>query len=84
MCTDSCWLLCIFSLCRQATPSQVYFMGDVKGETAIKTESDIGSAITHHFRVSTGSQLDRSFIFLNLSLIQQFCVLNGASKNIST
>lgn len=29
-------------------------------------------------------QLDRSFIFLNLSLIQQFCVPNGASKNIST
>uniref|UniRef100_A0A3P8NWG7 Uncharacterized protein n=1 Tax=Astatotilapia calliptera TaxID=8154 RepID=A0A3P8NWG7_ASTCA len=35
----------------QATPSQVYFTGDVKGETAIKTESDIGSAITHHFRI---------------------------------
>uniref|UniRef100_A0A3Q4N8P1 Integrin, alpha 6b n=1 Tax=Neolamprologus brichardi TaxID=32507 RepID=A0A3Q4N8P1_NEOBR len=51
MCTDSCWLLCIFSLCRQATPSQVYFTGDVKGETAIKTESDMGSAITHHFRI---------------------------------
>lgn len=62
MCTDSCWLLCIFSLCRQATPSQVYFTGDVKGETAIKTESDIGSAITHHFRVSTG-KATRSFIY---------------------
>uniref|UniRef100_A0A3Q4I6W5 Integrin, alpha 6b n=1 Tax=Neolamprologus brichardi TaxID=32507 RepID=A0A3Q4I6W5_NEOBR len=35
----------------QATPSQVYFTGDVKGETAIKTESDMGSAITHHFRI---------------------------------
>lgn len=37
-------------------------MGDVKGETAIKTESDIGSAITHHFRVSTG-KATRSFIY---------------------
>uniref|UniRef100_A0A669CN69 Integrin, alpha 6b n=1 Tax=Oreochromis niloticus TaxID=8128 RepID=A0A669CN69_ORENI len=32
----------------QVTPSQVYFTGDVKGETA---ESDDGSAITHHFRI---------------------------------
>uniref|UniRef100_A0AAX7UMT9 Integrin alpha-2 domain-containing protein n=1 Tax=Astatotilapia calliptera TaxID=8154 RepID=A0AAX7UMT9_ASTCA len=39
------------SVSGQATPSQVYFTGDVKGETAIKTESDIGSAITHHFRI---------------------------------
>uniref|UniRef100_A0A3Q1F5X3 Integrin, alpha 6b n=1 Tax=Acanthochromis polyacanthus TaxID=80966 RepID=A0A3Q1F5X3_9TELE len=35
----------------QAQPSQVYFTGKVKGETAIKTESDIGSAIIHQFRV---------------------------------
>uniref|UniRef100_A0A3Q4I6V1 Integrin, alpha 6b n=1 Tax=Neolamprologus brichardi TaxID=32507 RepID=A0A3Q4I6V1_NEOBR len=39
------------SVLGQATPSQVYFTGDVKGETAIKTESDMGSAITHHFRI---------------------------------
>uniref|UniRef100_A0AAQ5YKE7 Integrin alpha-2 domain-containing protein n=1 Tax=Amphiprion ocellaris TaxID=80972 RepID=A0AAQ5YKE7_AMPOC len=32
-------------------PSQVYFTGEVKGEAAMKTESDIGSAIIHQFRV---------------------------------
>uniref|UniRef100_A0A669ET54 Integrin, alpha 6b n=1 Tax=Oreochromis niloticus TaxID=8128 RepID=A0A669ET54_ORENI len=36
------------SVSGQVTPSQVYFTGDVKGETA---ESDDGSAITHHFRI---------------------------------
>uniref|UniRef100_A0AAQ5YWM3 Integrin alpha-2 domain-containing protein n=1 Tax=Amphiprion ocellaris TaxID=80972 RepID=A0AAQ5YWM3_AMPOC len=35
----------------QAQPSQVYFTGEVKGEAAMKTESDIGSAIIHQFRV---------------------------------
>ncbi|MEQ2187847.1 hypothetical protein GOODEAATRI_008820 [Goodea atripinnis] len=39
------------SLSGQVQPSQVYFTGDVKGETAMKTESDIGSAITHQFRI---------------------------------
>ncbi|XP_047225356.1 integrin alpha-6-like isoform X3 [Girardinichthys multiradiatus] len=39
------------SLSGQVQPSQVYFSGDVKGETAMKTESDIGSAITHQFRI---------------------------------
>ncbi|XP_059199764.1 integrin alpha-6-like [Centropristis striata] len=34
-----------------AQPSQVMFSGDVKGETGMKTESDIGSAITHVFRI---------------------------------
>ncbi|KAL3988336.1 potassium voltage-gated channel Eag-related subfamily H member 6 [Sarotherodon galilaeus] len=39
------------SVSGQVTPSQVYFTGDVKGETAMETESDDGSAITHHFRI---------------------------------
>uniref|UniRef100_A0A673CQ90 Integrin alpha-6-like n=1 Tax=Sphaeramia orbicularis TaxID=375764 RepID=A0A673CQ90_9TELE len=34
-----------------AQPSQVYFTGEVKGESAMKRESDIGSAITHQFRI---------------------------------
>lgn len=34
-----------------AQPSQVYFTGKVKGMDAMKTESDIGSAITHQFRI---------------------------------
>ncbi|XP_027141106.1 integrin alpha-6 isoform X3 [Larimichthys crocea] len=39
------------SVSGQAQPSQVYFSGSVKGETAIKSESEIGSAITHQFRI---------------------------------
>ncbi|KAM4728686.1 integrin alpha-6-like isoform 2-T2 [Anableps anableps] len=39
------------SLSGQVQPSQVYFTGNVKGETAMKTESDIGSAITYQFRI---------------------------------
>ena len=41
-----------FCLFRIAQPSQLYFSGDVKGEAAMKTEKDIGSAMTHQFRVS--------------------------------
>lgn len=39
------------SVSGQAQPSQVYFSGAVRGETDIKTESEIGSAITHQFRI---------------------------------
>ncbi|XP_044074284.1 integrin alpha-6-like isoform X2 [Siniperca chuatsi] len=39
------------SISGQAQPSQVYFTGKVKGEAAMKTESEIGSAITHQFRI---------------------------------
>ncbi|XP_015241563.1 PREDICTED: integrin alpha-6 isoform X1 [Cyprinodon variegatus] len=39
------------SLMGQVQPSQLYFTGTVKGEMAMRTESDIGSAITHQFRV---------------------------------
>ncbi|KAF7661523.1 hypothetical protein LDENG_00258880 [Lucifuga dentata] len=39
------------SVSGQAQPSQVYFTGDVKGESAMKTESDIGNAIRHQFRI---------------------------------
>uniref|UniRef100_A0A7N8WV51 Integrin, alpha 6b n=1 Tax=Mastacembelus armatus TaxID=205130 RepID=A0A7N8WV51_9TELE len=35
----------------QAQPSQVYFTGEVIGEAAMKTESEVGSAITHQFRI---------------------------------
>ncbi|CAL9688874.1 unnamed protein product [Knipowitschia caucasica] len=34
-----------------AKPSQVYFSGKVKGESAMKKETDIGSAIAHQFRI---------------------------------
>lgn len=39
------------SVSGRAQPSQVYFTGEVKGEAAMKTESEIGSAITHQFRI---------------------------------
>uniref|UniRef100_UPI0037E88D0B integrin alpha-6-like n=1 Tax=Semicossyphus pulcher TaxID=241346 RepID=UPI0037E88D0B len=39
------------SLTGIAQPSQAYFAGKVKGEAAIKTESEIGSAVTHQFRI---------------------------------
>ncbi|XP_035985039.1 integrin alpha-6b isoform X1 [Fundulus heteroclitus] len=39
------------SLSGHVKPSQVYFTGNVKGESAMRTESDIGSAITHQFRI---------------------------------
>uniref|UniRef100_A0A671Z2G9 Integrin, alpha 6b n=1 Tax=Sparus aurata TaxID=8175 RepID=A0A671Z2G9_SPAAU len=38
-------------LSRIAQPSQVYYTGEVKGETAMKTESEIGTAITHQIRI---------------------------------
>ncbi|XP_034038812.1 integrin alpha-6-like [Thalassophryne amazonica] len=39
------------SLTGLASPSQVQFTGEVKGESAMKRESDIGSAITHQFTI---------------------------------
>uniref|UniRef100_A0A8C9ZTY8 Integrin alpha-2 domain-containing protein n=1 Tax=Sander lucioperca TaxID=283035 RepID=A0A8C9ZTY8_SANLU len=39
------------SVSGQAQPSQVYFTGAVKSDSAMKTESDIGSPITHQFRI---------------------------------
>ncbi|XP_034468695.1 integrin alpha-6b isoform X1 [Hippoglossus hippoglossus] len=39
------------SLSGQIQPSQVYYTGKVKDETAMKTESDAGPAIKHQFRI---------------------------------
>ncbi|CAB1326588.1 unnamed protein product [Coregonus sp. 'balchen'] len=39
------------SLTGVAKPSQVYFTGEVKGESAMKSEGDIGSPIEYEFRV---------------------------------
>lgn len=60
-------------LSRIAQPSQVYYTGEVKGEAAMKTESEIGTAITHQIRVSTG-QLRKKVISLpeRLDLFQHF------------
>uniref|UniRef100_A0A8C4NHY9 Integrin, alpha 6b n=1 Tax=Dicentrarchus labrax TaxID=13489 RepID=A0A8C4NHY9_DICLA len=40
------------SVSGHAQPSQVYFTGEVKGEVAMKNEIEIGSAITHQFRIN--------------------------------
>lgn len=39
---------------RVARPSQVYFTGEVKGESAMKVTTDVGSSIDYEFRVTTG------------------------------
>ncbi|KAF6727624.1 Integrin alpha-6 [Oryzias melastigma] len=39
------------SLLGQASPSQVHYAGEVQGEAAMISESDIGSAITHQFQI---------------------------------
>ncbi|XP_067330327.1 integrin alpha-6-like isoform X2 [Channa argus] len=44
-------ILLQLSVSGQVQPSQVYFSGEVKGETAIKSETEIGSAIKHQFRI---------------------------------
>uniref|UniRef100_A0A8C9WAC1 Integrin subunit alpha 6 n=1 Tax=Scleropages formosus TaxID=113540 RepID=A0A8C9WAC1_SCLFO len=43
--------LCL-TLLRVAKPSQVFFGGDVKGESAMKSEEEIGSLINYEFRVT--------------------------------
>lgn len=51
-------LLLQLSVSGLAKPSQVYFKGVVKGESAMKSERDIGSAIAHQFRIiNLGKQL---------------------------
>lgn len=55
-------LITVVCFPRQAQPSQVYFTGEVKGEEAIKSESEIGSAVTHQFRVST-EKLRNHFLY---------------------
>uniref|UniRef100_A0A4W3J7H3 Integrin subunit alpha 6 n=1 Tax=Callorhinchus milii TaxID=7868 RepID=A0A4W3J7H3_CALMI len=44
----------VIELLLAANPSQVYFGGSVTGESAMKTEEDVGSLIQYEFRVSTG------------------------------
>lgn len=51
----------LMSITGQAQPSQLFFTGKVKGESAMKTESDIGSAIRYQFRVSNLGKPLKSF-----------------------
>uniref|UniRef100_A0A672SFT0 Integrin subunit alpha 6 n=1 Tax=Sinocyclocheilus grahami TaxID=75366 RepID=A0A672SFT0_SINGR len=44
---------CVFLLCiRVAKPSQVYFGGEVRGMSAMKTEEEVGSLVEYEFRVN--------------------------------
>ncbi|XP_067109200.1 integrin alpha-6-like isoform X1 [Osmerus mordax] len=51
----------LLSITGQAQPSQVSFSGVVKGESDMKTESDIGSAIRFQFKVSNLGKPLKSF-----------------------
>lgn len=51
----------LMSITGQAQPSQLFFTGKVKGESAMKTESDIGSAIRYQFRISNLGKPLKSF-----------------------
>lgn len=54
---------CIYHyvLYRVARPSQIYFTGEVKGESAMKVATDAGSPIDYEFRVTTGVSNTKQF-----------------------
>ncbi|KAM6919733.1 integrin alpha-6-like isoform 1-T1 [Lycodopsis pacificus] len=56
------------SVSGQAQPSQVYFAGKVKGESDMKKESDIGSAITHQFRIINLGKPLKDFVTASLEI----------------
>ncbi|XP_051559138.1 integrin alpha-6b [Myxocyprinus asiaticus] len=51
----------LLSLSGVANPSQVYFTGEVKGESAMKLSSDVGSPIDYEFRVTNLGKPLKSF-----------------------
>uniref|UniRef100_A0A667ZFD5 Integrin subunit alpha 6 n=1 Tax=Myripristis murdjan TaxID=586833 RepID=A0A667ZFD5_9TELE len=51
-----------------ARPSQVYFGGTVKGESAIKTEDEIGSLINYEFRINNLGKPLKSFGTASLNI----------------
>uniref|UniRef100_A0A6Q2Y721 Integrin alpha-2 domain-containing protein n=1 Tax=Esox lucius TaxID=8010 RepID=A0A6Q2Y721_ESOLU len=51
-----------------ARPSQVYFGGDVKGESAIKTEEEIGSLIDYEFKIINLGKPLKSFGTASLNI----------------
>ncbi|KAF7668769.1 hypothetical protein LDENG_00284060 [Lucifuga dentata] len=51
-----------------ARPSQVYFGGAVKGESAIKTEDEIGSLINYEFRINNLGKPLKSFGSASLNI----------------
>lgn len=51
----------LLSLSGVARPSQVYFTGEVKGESAMKVATDVGSPIDYEFRVANLGRPLKSF-----------------------
>ncbi|XP_057186966.1 integrin alpha-6b isoform X2 [Triplophysa rosa] len=51
----------LLSLSGVARPSQVYFTGEVKGESAMKVATDVGSSIDYEFRVANLGRPLKSF-----------------------
>ncbi|XP_062313832.1 integrin alpha-6 isoform X1 [Osmerus eperlanus] len=58
----------LLSVAGVAKPSQVYFGGKVKGESAIKTEEEIGSLIDYEFRIINLGKPLRSFGTASLNI----------------
>ncbi|CAB1328499.1 unnamed protein product [Coregonus sp. 'balchen'] len=58
----------LLSVAGVARPSQVYFGGDVKGESAIKTEEEIGSLIDYEFRIINLGKPLKSFGTASLNI----------------
>uniref|UniRef100_A0A6Q2ZM77 Integrin alpha-2 domain-containing protein n=1 Tax=Esox lucius TaxID=8010 RepID=A0A6Q2ZM77_ESOLU len=58
----------LLSVAGVARPSQVYFGGDVKGESAIKTEEEIGSLIDYEFKIINLGKPLKSFGTASLNI----------------
>uniref|UniRef100_A0A672SFG5 Integrin subunit alpha 6 n=1 Tax=Sinocyclocheilus grahami TaxID=75366 RepID=A0A672SFG5_SINGR len=60
---------CVFLLCiRVAKPSQVYFGGEVRGMSAMKTEEEVGSLVEYEFRVINLGKPLKSFGTASLNI----------------
>ncbi|XP_059408403.1 integrin alpha-6-like isoform X1 [Carassius carassius] len=58
----------LLSLSGIAKPSQVYFTGEVKGESAMKLATDVGSPIDYEFRVTNLGKPLKSFGTASMSI----------------
>lgn len=58
-----------FFLNRYARPPQVFYGGDIKGESAMKDFDDVGSSVIHTFQVRSKLLQELKFSQLNNQLI---------------
>ncbi|TRY82544.1 hypothetical protein DNTS_005855, partial [Danionella cerebrum] len=70
----------LLSLTAVAKPSQVYFSGEVKGESAMKMTTDVGSPIDYEFRITNLGKPLKSFGMA--SLIIQWPKHNSQGKRL--